>query len=88
MMDLSFWEPPSWEKESRISPVFWATIGVLLLGVGIGTYIFSINSQEHSLNQQLAESEATNKKLAPSISIPIPKIIIITDVLTTILFAD
>ncbi len=32
-LDLSFWEPPDWKRETRVNPLFWVFVAVVI-GVG------------------------------------------------------
>ena len=63
-MDVSFWEPPSWKKESSISPVFLGILGLaVLVFLAIGYYVTLLQSQS-SLESAYKFATQENKSLS------------------------
>ncbi len=65
MMDLSFWEPPNWEKESKISPAFWIALAGFVAVALLSGYCFFLSGSESDLNRQLAENNSFINKMKP-----------------------
>ena len=67
-IDISFWEPPNWKKESSMSPVFVGLLAVIVAIAIVGLYyLFLIQTTErytYDLKSETAESLTLQKQYA------------------------
>lgn len=72
-MDLSFWEPPNWKKEAKISPMFWLFVFVFVIAGGVGIGAAYIWDELDSLNKELAHYEQSASRLSAGHNVVLAK---------------
>ena len=59
-LDVSFWEPPNWKKESSISPVFLGLVAVIGVIIALGFYYGLLIQSENNYKNIISSNKREN----------------------------
>ena len=59
-LDVSFWEPPNWKKESSISPVFLGLVAVTVVIIVLGSYYGLLIQSENNYKNIISSNKREN----------------------------